>query len=366
MYINSLATTELLSSCLLFADDIVLLSEDPTELQDLIHSLHNYCKQYVYQLEINTSKTKILVFGQNQKHINYQWTLPNEPTPLEIIGKFKYLGTWLNWNCTFTDCYSQIYDKASQSLNQLQIKIISLGINNYKVLQHLYKLLILPILLYNAEIWGLGNVDLLEKIQRKYFKFILRVSQSSSNSAILAETGTLPISYESLRAVLKYYHHFSTLQCPLVKRAFEISLRVSESGYDSWAYKIVFKLCLLGFNPQYTSPSLDETLQRLYDQAIQKLRAEIDLERGHTQSGGSKLRMYRTFKSDVREAEPYLFLIANPKIRQDYTKFQISDHNLHIETGCRTKPSTPTANRTCSLCQSTSIENEVHFLVDCM
>ena len=100
-------------------------------------------------------------------------------------------------------------------------------------------------------------------------------------------------------------------------------------------------------------------------QAIQKLWAEIDLERGHTKSGGSKLRMYRAFKSDVREAEPYLFLIANPKIRQDYTKFRISDHNLHTETGRRTKPPTPTANRTCSLCQSTSIENEVHFLVDC-
>ena len=64
--------------------------------------------------------------------------------PLEVVGKYKYLGTWLNWNCTFTDRISQIYERANvnKSVSQLQVRVISLGITNYQVLQHLFKSLI--------------------------------------------------------------------------------------------------------------------------------------------------------------------------------------------------------------------------------
>jgi hypothetical protein len=36
-----------------------------------------------------------------------------------------------------------------------------------------------------------------------------------------------------------------------------------------------------------------------------------------------------------------------------------------IETGRYTKPFTPRANRTCPLCNDGSLEDEVHFLLDC-
>lgn len=76
------------SSCLLFADDIVLFSDEPGKLQDLIDSLHQYCSSL--NLLINTDKTKTLVFGQHPSQVPFQWSLNSNV--LEVVEKFKYLG----------------------------------------------------------------------------------------------------------------------------------------------------------------------------------------------------------------------------------------------------------------------------------
>ena len=38
---------------------------------------------------------------------------------------------------------------------------------------------------------------------------------------------------------------------------------------------------------------------------------------------------------------------------------------LAVETGRYTKPKTPLTDRLCKFCESSSIENETHFLLDC-
>lgn len=51
-------------NCLMFADDILLLSETPKGLQKSIKKLHEYC--FNWQLSINTKKTKIMIFKQKK------------------------------------------------------------------------------------------------------------------------------------------------------------------------------------------------------------------------------------------------------------------------------------------------------------
>ena len=54
-------------SCLMFADDLLLLSESAEGLQKSLEKLSNYCKKW--QLSININKTKVIVF--QQKNIPY-------------------------------------------------------------------------------------------------------------------------------------------------------------------------------------------------------------------------------------------------------------------------------------------------------
>ena len=187
-----------------------------------------------------------------------------------------------------------------------------------------------------------------------------------ANPAILAETGSLPMSHDCSCTVLKYYYRIcSSDPSSLTKIALEISQNLSTSGYSSWAHKAITKLQHLGYNPHLTSANLTAVLSRLCDQSTQKLQSDIDCHRGLTQSGGSKLRLYRLIKKDIRMTEPYLLSISNPKIRQAFTKFRLSDHKLLIESGRHCKPPTPVNDRLCTLCQLQAIEDEIHFLIDC-
>ena len=49
---------------LLFADDMVLLGDTPEELQNSLNKLHEYCLKW--GLEVNTIKTKVIVFFENE------------------------------------------------------------------------------------------------------------------------------------------------------------------------------------------------------------------------------------------------------------------------------------------------------------
>ena len=350
------------SSCLLFADDLVLFSENPEDLQTLINSLNRYCTDN--KLQVNSSKTKILVIGQNPKCVDNHWFINNEN--LEIVAKYKYLGIWFNWNCNFKDNMSCILTEANRSLYLLQTKIISLNITDFNVLHHLFSSLIKPIVLYGAEIWGLYDIASLESILMKYYKFALRVSPTSSNVAILSECGIHNIAYHCLHLAFKYYYRISSPEAPpLIQHALKLSITLGSLGLKSWHRRIKSEFIKLGHNIDLLTPSLKFILQTLLDQQTQFKMCTINKDEGLTPFGGSKLRMYRLIKSDFQEPETYLTSIRNPKLRQLFTKLRISDHNLMIEIGRRTRPITPVLERKCTLCSLNSIEDEVHFLIVC-
>ena len=43
----------------------------------------------------------------------------------------------------------------------------------------------------------------------------------------------------------------------------------------------------------------------------------------------------------------------------------LSSHHLEIERGRHTRPKTPVANRICRRCQTTQVDDEIHFLMQC-
>lgn len=62
----------MLSICLLlYADDTILLSEDPVSFQKCIDDFTDYCRQWKFN--INTDKTKVLIFGsRSNNHYNFK------------------------------------------------------------------------------------------------------------------------------------------------------------------------------------------------------------------------------------------------------------------------------------------------------
>ena len=77
VHVNSLST-----NCLMFADDLVLLSETADGLQKCINRLDAYCKKW--SLNINLSKTKVIIFNKGGHKIsNFKCHLHNNE--IEIV-----------------------------------------------------------------------------------------------------------------------------------------------------------------------------------------------------------------------------------------------------------------------------------------
>ena len=45
----------------------------------------------------------------------------------------------------------------------------------------LFKKIVKPILLYGAEVWGYGNLELVERVQLKFLKYVLNMKKSTPN-----------------------------------------------------------------------------------------------------------------------------------------------------------------------------------------
>lgn len=72
---------------LLYADDTVIVSDDPVSFQNMLNDFYNYCS--TWKLQINMSKTKVIVFGSNKPE-NFIFTINGDK--IETVKEYKYLG----------------------------------------------------------------------------------------------------------------------------------------------------------------------------------------------------------------------------------------------------------------------------------
>ena len=98
-----------------FADDIMLVSDTPDKLQNLIKICEDWAN--LNKMTFNTDKCKVLIFNKSIRLSNIKFTLYGRP--LEIVSMYKYLGITIstkNLSSIFSTHFGQILDKASTRL----------------------------------------------------------------------------------------------------------------------------------------------------------------------------------------------------------------------------------------------------------
>ena len=182
---------------LMYADDLILLSDTPKGLQRQIDKLNNYCDEW--KLNINLKKTKIMIFNRGNKLIKSEFKI-NEVV-LENVKSLKYLGfTITSKNCSFLPTLEDLSIKAKRVIYALNRKT---KISRYpiKLALKLFDTLIKPILLYGAEVWGpYTDFDYIKwessKIEMMHTQFLKRAigcNFQSSNIMTRAELGVRPL-----------------------------------------------------------------------------------------------------------------------------------------------------------------------------
>ena len=80
-------------NALMYADALILISETETGLQHQLNKLNEYCKRW--KLEVNTTKTKIMIFNRGNNLIKTKFKLNN---CLENVKIMRYLGFTISAN----------------------------------------------------------------------------------------------------------------------------------------------------------------------------------------------------------------------------------------------------------------------------
>ena len=101
---------------LLFADDMILFTKTPTELQTLLKKLEKYSTEW--GLCVNTNKTKICIFENRRPQQNQLWYYEGEP--LDIVDhSFCYLGMKFHKNGYLEPGVKALTEQALKAANQL-------------------------------------------------------------------------------------------------------------------------------------------------------------------------------------------------------------------------------------------------------
>ena len=113
--INGISIQQISLILLLFADDMVLFSTDPAELQLLLNKLYTYSTEW--GLKVNTLKTKICIFEKRKSDIEFTWSYNGEN--LEVVDSFIYLGRKFTSNGSFETGIKALSDQALRTVNNL-------------------------------------------------------------------------------------------------------------------------------------------------------------------------------------------------------------------------------------------------------
>ena len=373
-------------NCLMYADDLILLSESKEGLQNCLNELQKYCK--TWKLNVNIDKTKIIIFNKNGKLMN-NTSFYYENTKLENVRQYCYLGVIFQCSGSVKGAIQLLKDKA----NKAKFKLLS-TFNGYmtdcKIGVHLFDHMIRPILLYSSGTWGAQIADyskllnprdpgktnayfskfVNETVQTKFMKGLIGVHNKASNIATYAELGVLPLAIEISVNIVKFWLHMLDAKTDsLLYDCYQF--QIAEINRNKcWLSSVRDILIAMGYEEfwyQQAVPNKNSFIKnlqtKLRDMFIKKVNDDMNCDNGP--EGRNKLRTYRIIKSEYK-MESYLTDIRKRDMRANISKLRISAHDLHIERGRYHRPyKTPVEERKCRFCVNDSIEDEKHVILDC-
>ena len=176
-------------SSLTFADDILLLSNSPNDLQCMLDNLSKYGNRW--RIKFLPNKTVCMTFGETKRQhvVNiHKRAMHLGPTQLTEVSHTMYIG---NKICAYNDTHDRSVEMSNRAFSYLGA-LLSTGFHSLGLSPttnaELWRRLCIPSMLFGCEVWGnLNNVEyeLFEKAQRKVAKHLLGITVRTHNEVAL-------------------------------------------------------------------------------------------------------------------------------------------------------------------------------------
>ena len=184
---------------ILFADDMVLFSDNRFGLQRGLDKFHEYCNDW--GLEVNVEKTKCLVFknGGRKNRLDKWYYNGNE---IETVSEFKYLGFIFSSSGKFKTGLDNLLARGEKALFDMMSSINDYNDMTFDMKLSLYDSLVKSVICYGCEIWGFCEAKRLETFYLRFLKYTLNVRKSIPTCFIYRECNVYPLHIIRIQRII--------------------------------------------------------------------------------------------------------------------------------------------------------------------
>jgi len=213
---------------LLYADDVVLIGDSPTDLQGMIDVVDKFCRQW--RMEINLKKSEVMTVREPSRCVCALRDRPERKgevrtrngdrkagdcvlcSPwvcrgqhLKVVRKYKYLGIWFTSDLKW-DEHINVKLEMARGRTQRLAKVFSNRRLSSRAKTLVWLSSVRPLLEYGCEVWRASEVQItaMERVQLDAGRIIFRLNSKTSNIAVrgLMEVPELRTRHDMSR--LKY------------------------------------------------------------------------------------------------------------------------------------------------------------------
>ena len=355
---------------LLLADDLALISESRYGLQQLLNGFQNFCKQW--HLVVNMDKTKFSIFNENLVRSPDTTPILYNKEKVKQTSDYVYVG--INFS-TDKARFASHLENVADSANKAIFAAMSLAKNaiggemSALTYLHIFDTQIRPILEYGSVIWFKNTfLEVLEKVQTKYFKRALGVGDSTPHLALYGDTGKFPLLIRQRYAFLKFWVRLTQMpEGSILRDIYEEHVLLN----TPYMAKVRSALEATGIIPDEL-PIVNQENTNFFLRIVRNNNEFIYKSMWYNEINDSEknpmLRLYKQFKTEFKP-ESYIKSISNRRLQKCLSRFRLSSHCLRIHKGRQERDkfgrNTPADRRFRLSCKSGQIDDELHFLFKC-
>ena len=288
-------------SILLFADDIVLITEKENELQTLLDKLHTWCRKW--RMKINKDKTKIVHFRPSSKAATKQVFTIGENV-IEQIDQYRYLGCSLSEHLNYKIIGNYLSEGVGRALGKLISKFHQNKGHGYKTFTKLYDCCVTPIMDYSSAVWGYKYNKSLDRLHHRAMRTFLCVNRSATIVGLEGEMGwKTPIVCHKIN-ILRFWNRLMKMNNKRLPKM--IYMEMKQSSHD-WFEDI--KSLFLSINAadvlERNVPIIND--KQFYRYAEGKLMADYSPQWSTLIQQKPKLYYYKQIKNEYK-AKNYCYI----------------------------------------------------------
>ncbi len=199
--------------CLLYADDIALLADNPDTLQTMLDAVSEYAQRWRFRF--NPCKSHALVQGTAAEVAAARarrWLL--DGAVISTVDEFKYLGTELGKRRgAYTTFFKRLVSAVRRRASDLVLSGCSMNELDARCSARLWNTLARPILEYGAETWlpTATQADELERVQAHYSRRVLGCANGVPRAFACGELGFRSLAARRDELRLRYWQRLRSV-----------------------------------------------------------------------------------------------------------------------------------------------------------